>query len=37
MDMFSWVGRNGYRIFVEKLEQEERLEDKKSDGELRPR
>ena len=37
MDMFSCVGRNGYRIFVEKFEQEEHLEDKKSNGKLRPR
>jgi len=37
MGMFSWVGRNGYRIFVKKFEQEEHLEDKKSDGKLRSR
>ena len=37
MDMFSWVGRNGYRIFVEKFVQEEHLEDKTCDGKLRPR
>jgi len=36
-DMFGWVGRNGYRISVEKFEQEEHLEDKNSDGKLRPR
>lgn len=37
MDLFSWVGRNGYRIFVDKFEQEEHLEDEKSDGKLIPR
>jgi hypothetical protein len=37
MDMFSWIGRNGYKIFIEKFEQEEHLEDKNSDGTFRPR
>jgi hypothetical protein len=37
MDMFSWVGGNGYRIFVEKFENEEHLEDKMSDGKLKAR
>jgi len=37
MEMFSWIGRNAYRILVDKFEQEEHLEDKKSDGKLIPR